>query len=65
MAYFTAGMLTGVAVLSACFAAPSAADESLFGSSKLLATPGVIQAEGAGGAGLSTWAMISGYGSNR
>jgi hypothetical protein len=38
---------------------------TLFGSGKLLATPGVIQMEGAGGAGLSAWAMISGYGTNR
>lgn len=39
--------------------------ESIFGSGKILATPGVIQVEGAGGSGLSTWAMISGYGTNR
>lgn len=39
--------------------------EPLFGSSKLLATPGVVQLEGAGGSGLTTWAVISGYGSNR
>lgn len=39
--------------------------ENLFGSGKILATPGVIQVEGAGGSGLSTWAMISGYGTNR
>ena len=48
-----------------CLPATAGAEENLFGSSKLLATPGVIQVEGAGGAGLSTWAMISGYGSNR
>ncbi|NVJ97805.1 MAG: DUF3034 family protein [Alphaproteobacteria bacterium] len=41
------------------------AEESLFGSGKILATPGVIQVEGAGGSGLSAWAMISGYGTNR
>lgn len=41
------------------------ANETLFGSGKILATPGVIQIEGAGGSGLSTWAMISGYGTNR
>lgn len=45
--------------------AADAAPESLFGSGKLLATPGVIQVEGAGGAGLSPWATISGYGTNR
>ncbi len=31
---------------------------------KLLATGGVSQIEGAGGAGLTTWALISGYGSD-
>lgn len=41
------------------------AEEALFGSGKILATPGVVQVEGAGGSGLSTWAMISGYGTNR
>ncbi|MEX0300259.1 MAG: DUF3034 family protein [Kordiimonas sp.] len=39
--------------------------DPLFGSSKLLATSGVVQIEGAGGSGLTTWAVISGYGSNR
>lgn len=43
---------------------PSLADP-LFGSSKLLATAGVVQLEGAAGSGLTTWAVISGYGSNR
>ncbi len=41
------------------------ANETLFGSGKLLGTPGVIQIEGSGGSGLSSWAMISGYGTNR
>jgi len=39
--------------------------ESLFDQGKLLATGGVSQIEGAGGAGLSTWALITGYGSER
>ncbi|MFC3051288.1 DUF3034 family protein [Kordiimonas pumila] len=39
--------------------------EKLFDQGKLLATGGVSQIEGAGGAGLSTWALISGYGSER
>jgi len=43
----------------------AADDAPLFGSSKLLATPGVVQIEGAGGSGLTTWAVISSYGSNR
>lgn len=58
-------VVAGTALLACATMLPAAADEPLFGSSKLLATPGVIQVEGAGGAGLSTWAMISGYGSNR
>lgn len=41
------------------------AEESLFGSGKILATPGVIQVEGAAGSGLTPWAVISGYGTNR
>lgn len=41
------------------------AEESLFGSGKISATPGVIQVEGAGGSGLTPWAVISGYGTNR
>jgi hypothetical protein len=44
--------------------APARAAE-LFDSGKLLATGGVSQIEGAGGAGLSTWAVISGYGTDR
>ncbi|WP_417455697.1 DUF3034 family protein [Kordiimonas sp.] len=55
----------GLLALGCAFSLPASAEESLFGSGKILATPGVIQVEGAGGAGLSTWAMISGYGTNR
>jgi hypothetical protein len=35
---------------------------ALFDSGKLLATGGVSDLEGAGGGGLATWALISGYG---
>lgn len=61
MQYFKAALLTAsiVAASNICKAEP------LFGSSKLLATPGVVQVEGAAGSGLTTWAVISGYGSNR
>lgn len=55
----------GLLVMCHTFSVSLAADDTLFGSGKLLATPGVIQIEGAGGAGLATWAMISGYGTNR
>jgi hypothetical protein len=37
---------------------------SLFDSGKLLATGGVSQVEGAGGGGLSSWALITGYGTD-
>lgn len=39
-----------------------AQDVRLFDSGKLLATGGVTNLEGAGGGGISTWALISGYG---
>lgn len=38
---------------------------ALFDSGKLLATGGVSALEGAGGGGLTTWALISGYGTDR
>jgi hypothetical protein len=43
---------------------PSILDQgvALFDSGKLLATGGVSDLEGAGGGGLATWALISGYG---
>ncbi len=37
--------------------------DALVDSARLLATGGVSQIEGAGGGGLSTWALITGYGS--
>lgn len=51
-------------VLGLSAAASSAfAQAPLFDQGKLLATGGVSQVEGAGGGGLTPWAMISGYGS--
>jgi len=47
--------------LAALTLSPAYADE-LFDSGKLLATGGVSQVEGAGGGGITSWAMITGYG---
>jgi hypothetical protein len=41
---------------------PVPVDHGLFDSGKLLATGGVSQVEGAGGGGLTPWALITGYG---
>jgi hypothetical protein len=56
-------------LLTALFliAAPAAAEEtihhdSMFDEGRLLATGGVSEVEGAGGGGLSPWALITGYG---
>jgi hypothetical protein len=38
---------------------------TLFAGDRLLATGGVIQIEGAGGGGLTPWALISGYGTDK
>jgi len=46
----------------ALLASPAASADELFDSGKLLATGGVSQVEGAGGGGLASWAMITGYG---
>src|SRR3954464_12725816 len=46
----------------ASLATPALADD-LFDGGKLLATAGVSQVEGAGGGGLASWALITGYGS--
>lgn len=43
-------------------ASPAAFADDLFDSGKLLATGGVSQIEGAGGGGLASWALITGYG---
>lgn len=52
------------AVLSPAFADDSMLDKgmAMLDSGKLLATGGVSNVEGAGGGGLATWALISGYG---
>jgi len=47
------------AILSACLIAPACAQDA----GKLTATGGVSQLEGAGGGGLTPWALITGYGS--
>jgi hypothetical protein len=63
-------------VISCFFVVPSFADDAapadsssmldksmaMFDAGKLLATGGVSDLEGAGGGGLTTWALISGYG---
>lgn len=55
-------------LLAICAAMPAAADSvfdkgmDMFDSGKLLATGGVSALEGAGGGGLATWALITGYG---
>jgi hypothetical protein len=63
---FAAALVAGLSL-----AAPARADDgggmldkglALFDSGKLLATGGVSNIEGAGGGGLATWALITGYG---
>lgn len=54
-----------MAILSVLASGQTAQAEALFDRGKLLATGGVSQVEGAAGAGLSTWAVISGYGTDR
>ena len=54
-----------VALAVAGFAATAASAQSANGiSGRLLATSGVSTIEGAGGGGLSTWALITGYGTD-
>jgi hypothetical protein len=48
----------------AALTSPCAFADGMFDSGKLLATGGVSDVEGAGGGGLATWAMITGYGSD-
>jgi Protein of unknown function (DUF3034) len=66
-------VLLPLLALPAIAAAQDAADASgdeperarpVFDEGKLLATGGISQVEGAGGGGLSTWAIIGGYGTN-
>src|ERR1700712_4304936 len=51
------------AVLASSCVAAMAADAVTPDMGKLLATGGVSQVEGAGGGGLTPWALITGYGS--
>lgn len=52
--------------VAACLgSANSAFAESIWDQGKLLATGGVTQIEGAGGGGVATWALITGYGTER
>src|SRR5262245_20321218 len=53
-----------VAFLMAGLSLPPAFAGDLFERGKLLATGGVAQVEGAGGGGLTVWALTSGYGTN-
>ena len=53
------GVIFASGLLTACSMSPSLPDQG-----RLLATGGVSQVEGAGGGGLSPWALISGYGSD-
>lgn len=46
-------------------AAAQDTDESVWDQGKLIGTGGVTQVEGAGGSGLTTWALITGYGTER
>jgi Protein of unknown function (DUF3034) len=55
--------LLAAAVLASSCAAAMAADAGSPDMGKLLATGGVSQVEGAGGGGLTPWALITGYGS--
>jgi hypothetical protein len=53
--------IAAAALLVGLATSPAFAD-SLFDSGKLLATGGVSEVEGAGGGGLASWALITGYG---
>jgi hypothetical protein len=53
--------ISAVLVMAGLSLRPAFADD-LFDSGKLLATGGVSQVEGAGGGGLTSWALITGYG---
>ena len=55
-------LITGLLLLGPASADPSKALGDLFDQGKLLATGGVSQVEGAGGGGIASWALITGYG---
>ena len=56
-------MMAAIAPISFAMLSSAAFAQDLFDSGRLLATGGVSQVEGAGGGGLSAWALITGYGS--
>lgn len=65
----TIGIVALAGMLAASSGGPARADEAntspapmMFDSGKLLATAGVSTIEGAGGGGIATWALITGYG---
>jgi hypothetical protein len=60
-----AGLLLAASAC-ACQAAPDVWERgaAMFDEGKLLATGGVSSVEGAGGGGIASWALISGYGTN-
>lgn len=67
--HFISALFLCLTVSAPAFADDAPADQSMldkgvamFDAGKLLATGGVSQLEGAGGGGLSAWALISGYG---
>ena len=50
--------------LAAALSTPALADMPSFDQGRLLATGGVTQVEGAGGGGLASWALVTGYGTD-
>ncbi len=63
------GLLAGLVVTAGLTTAAYAQDEfnmpDMMSASKLLATGGVTEVEGAGGGGVVPWALITGYGTDR
>lgn len=53
-----------VLFLAVALSSPALADMPSFDQGKLLATGGVTQVEGAGGGGLASWALVTGYGTD-
>jgi hypothetical protein len=59
------GLLVSVSCIATAHAQDFMSSKDLFGSGKLLATGGVTELEGAGGGGITPWALITGYGTDR
>jgi hypothetical protein len=55
-------VMAAAVILSATAAPAAGAFDRWFDSGRLLGTAGVMQVEGAGGGGLTPWALIAGYG---